>query len=205
MLVAVGRKPNSEDLGLENTKVELDDKGFVGVNEKMQTADPRIFAVGDVVGEPMLAHKAMAEGKIAAEVIAGEPAAFDFRAVPAVIYTNPQIAYCGLGEKEAEELGYSVGVGRFPWSASGRAITMGERTGLTKIVFDQETSRVLGMGVVGKGAEDLIAEGVLAVEMGVLAEDLALSIHPHPTLSETVAEAAEAFLGLSTHIKSRRS
>lgn len=205
VLAAVGRKPNSEDLGLENTKVELDDKGFVVVNEKMQTADPRIFAVGDVVGEPMLAHKAMAEGKIAAEVIAGEPAAFDVRAVPAVIYTNPQIAYCGLGEKEAEGLGYSVGVGRFPWSASGRAITMGERTGLTKIIFDRETNRVLGMGVVGKGAEDLIAEGVLAVEMGVLAEDLALSIHPHPTLSETVAEAAEAFLGLSTHIKSRRS
>jgi dihydrolipoamide dehydrogenase len=145
----------------------------------------------------------MHEGKIAAEVIAGGPAAYDARCIPAVIYTDPQIAWCGLTEVKAEEAGFDVQVGRFPWGASGRAVTMGA-DGLTKMVFEAETQRLLGVGIVGRGAEDLIAEGALAVEMGALAQDLALTIHPHPTLSETEAEAAEAFLGLSTHILSRR-
>lgn len=205
VLVAVGRKPNSEDIGLENTDVKVDQKGFVQVDEQRRTQDSRIFAIGDVVGDPMLAHKAMFEGKVAADVIAGEPAAFDVMAIPAVVYTDPQIAYCGWMEDEARENGYDVKVARFPWTASGRATTMDAREGITKLVFDVESKRLLGMGVTGKGAEDLIAEGVLAIEMGAVAEDLALTIHPHPTLSETVAEAAEAFLGLATHIFSKRS
>ncbi|MBS3751188.1 MAG: dihydrolipoyl dehydrogenase [Anaerolineales bacterium] len=205
VLVAVGRKPNSEDIGLENTDVKLDQKGFVQVDEQRRTQDPRIFAIGDVVGDPMLAHKAMFEGKVAADVIAGEPAAFDVMAIPAVVYTDPQIAYCGWMEDEARENGYDVKVARFPWTASGRATTMDAREGITKLVFDVESKRLLGMGVTGRGAEDLIAEGVFAIEMGAVAEDLALTIHPHPTLSETVAEAAEAFLGLATHIFSKRS
>jgi dihydrolipoamide dehydrogenase len=204
VLIAVGRKPNSENLGLENTAVDLDDRGFVVVDQEMRTAERRIFAVGDVVGDPMLAHKAMYEGKVAADVIAGEPAAFDVRAMPAVIYTDPQIAYAGLMEAEAREQGYEIEIGRFPWSASGRAVAMDDRTGFTKLILEKGSGRVLGMAVVGKGAEDLIAEGVLAVELGAVAEDLALSIHPHPTLSETVAEAAEDYLGLSTHIMSRK-
>jgi dihydrolipoamide dehydrogenase len=205
VLVAVGRCPNSEDIGLENTDVKVDEKGFVQVDQERRTDDPRIFAVGDVVGEPMLAHKAMFEGKVAADVIAGEPAAFDVRSIPAVVYTDPQIAYCGWMEEEARERGYDVKVGRFPWTASGRATTMDAREGVTKLVFDADTCRLLGMGVAGRGAEDLIAEGAFAIEMGAVAEDLALTIHPHPTLSETVAEAAEAYLGLATHIFSRRS
>jgi dihydrolipoamide dehydrogenase len=204
VLVAIGRRPNSQDLGLDNTSVELDEDGFVIVDDEQRTDDEHIFAVGDVVGSPMLAHKAMHEGKIAAEVIAGEPAAFDVRCMPAVIYTDPQIAWCGLTQEEAEEQGRDVAVGSFPWTASGRALTMGETTGLTKVVFDAETERVLGVGIVGRGAENMIAEGALAVEMGAVAEDLALTVHPHPTLSETQAEAAEAFLGLATHIPSRR-
>ncbi|MFO7945101.1 MAG: dihydrolipoyl dehydrogenase [Anaerolineales bacterium] len=205
VLVAVGRKPNSEDIGLENTNVKVDQKGFVQVDEQRRTHDSRIFAIGDVVGDPMLAHKAMFEGKVAADVIAGEPAAFDVMAIPAVVYTDPQIAYCGWMEDEAREKGYDVKVARFPWTASGRATTMDAREGITKLVFDVESKRLLGMGVTGKGAEDLIAEGVFAIEMGAVVEDLALTIHPHPTLSETVAEAAEAFLGLATHIFSKRS
>jgi len=205
VLVAVGRKPNSEDIGLENTNVKVDQKGFVQVDEQRRTQDSRIFAIGDVVGDPMLAHKAMFEGKVAADVIAGEPAAFDVMAIPAVVYTDPQIAYCGWMEDEARENGYDVKVARFPWTASGRATTMDAREGITKLVFDVDSKRLLGMGVTGRGAEDLIAEGVFAIEMGAVAEDLALTIHPHPTLSETVAEAAEAFLGLATHIFSKRS
>jgi len=204
VLIAVGRKPNSSNLGLEHTAVEVNDRGFVVVDQEMRTAEERIFAIGDVVGDPMLAHKAMFEGKVAAEVIAGEPAAFDVRAVPAVIYTDPQIAYAGLMEEEAREQGYEVEIGRFPWSASGRATTMDARSGFTKLILEKESGRVLGTAVVGKGAEDLIAEGVLAIELGAVAEDLALSIHPHPTLSETIAEAAEDYLGLSTHIKPRK-
>jgi dihydrolipoamide dehydrogenase len=204
VLIAVGRNPNSKDLGLENTSVEVDQDGFVVVDEQMRTADSKIFAIGDVAGDPMLAHKAMFEGKVAAEVIAGKPAAYDVRAVPAVIYTDPQIAYAGLNAEQAREQGYEVEVGRSPWSASGRAVTMDERSGFTRLVLEKGSGRVLGMAVVGKGAEDLIAEGVLAVELGAVAEDLALSMHAHPTLSETVAEAAEDYLGLSTHIKPRK-
>ncbi|MFP4395800.1 MAG: dihydrolipoyl dehydrogenase [Anaerolineales bacterium] len=200
VVISSGSRPNSEGLGLENTKIEVDDDGFIQVDAQQRTADPRIFAVGDVVGGKMLAHKAMYEGKIAAEVIAGEPAAFDARAIPAVVYTDPEVAWCGLSEAEAEEAGYEIEVGRFPWSASGRALTMGSRQGLTKIIFEAETERVLGVGIVGPRAEDLIAEAALAVEMGAVAEDLALTVHAHPTLGETVGGAAEAFLGIPIDI-----
>lgn len=204
VIVAIGRRPNSLDIGLENTAVQVDDDGFIIVDEQRRTGDEQIFAVGDVIGGPMLAHKAMRDAKTAADVIAGEPAAFDVRCMPAVVYADPQIAWCGLSEAEAVERGREVRVGTFPWAASGRAVTMGATSGLTKIVFDAETERILGVGIVGRGAEDLIAEAALAVEMGAVAEDLALTVHPHPTLSETEAEAAEAFLGLATHILSRR-
>ena len=164
----------------------------------------KIFAVGDVAGGVMLAHKAMHEGKVAAEVIAGLPSAFDFQAIPAVVYTDPQIAWCGLTEEDARKQDRAVRVSRFPWSASGRAVSMGLAKGMTKMIIDAETERVLGVGIVGRGAGEMIAEGVLAVEMGALAEDLALTIHPHPTLSESEEEAAEAFLGSSTHILPQR-
>ena len=200
MLVAIGRKPVSGDIGLEKTKVELDDKGFVIVGDRQQTADERIFAVGDVVGGMMLAHKAIREGKVAAEVIAGQPSAFDVRAIPAVVYTDPQIAWCGLTEEQAREENRTVKVQRFPWKFSGRATTMGAPEGLTKIIVEPETGRILGVGITGRDTEGLISEGVLAIEMGALAEDMALSIHPHPTLSETEGEAAEIFLGSATHI-----
>jgi dihydrolipoamide dehydrogenase len=203
VLVAIGRRPNSQDIGLENTDVEVDDQGFVIVDEQRRTADPHIFAIGDLVGGSLLAHKAMHEGKIAAEVVAGEPAEFDVRCIPAVVYTDPEIAWCGLTEDDAREQGRSVKVGRFPWAASGRALTEGTGDGLTKLVFDADTERILGIGIVGRDAEDMIAEGALAVEMGALAQDLALTIHPHPTLSETESEAADAFLGMATHIFSK--
>jgi dihydrolipoamide dehydrogenase len=204
VLVAIGRRPNSRDIGLENTAVEIGEDGFVIVDDRRRTTDEHIFAVGDVIGGSMLAHKAMRDGKTAAEVIAGEPAAFDVRCIPTVIYTDPQLAWCGLTEAEAAEQGRDVGVGRFPWSASGRALAAGEASGLTKMVFDAKTERVLGVEIVGRGAENMIAEGALAIEMGAVAEDLALTMHPHPTTAETEAEAAEAFLGLATHILSRR-
>jgi len=204
VLVAIGRRPNSEDIGLEHTKVELDERGFVKVDEQQRTADERILAVGDVVGGMMLAHKAMYEGKVAAEVIAGHPAAFDAQAIPAVVYTDPQIAWAGLMENEAREKGIEVQVSRFPWRASGRALTMSAPEGMTKMVIDPQTERILGVGIVGREAEDLIGEGVLAIEMGALAGDVSLSIHPHPTLTETAEEAAAAFLGDATHILSPR-
>ncbi|MDX1614432.1 MAG: dihydrolipoyl dehydrogenase [Candidatus Promineifilaceae bacterium] len=200
VIVAVGREPRSANLGLENTAVELDDDGFIVVDQEQRTAVPHLFAVGDVAGRPLLAHKSMYEGKVAAEVIAGQPAAADARCIPAVVYTDPQIAWCGLSEEAAQEQGREVEVGRFRWRASGRALTEGAAEGLTKIVFDPQTERVLGVGMVGGGAAELIAEGALAVEMGAVAQDLANTIHPHPTLSETTAEAAEAFLGLATHL-----
>ena len=204
VLVAIGRKPVSGDIGLEKTNVELDDKGFVIVDDRQQTADERIFAVGDVVGGMMLAHKATREGKVAAEVIAGQPSAFDVRAIPAVVYTDPQIAWCGLTEEQAREENRTVKVQRFPWKFSGRATTMGAPEGLTKIIVEPETGRILGVGITGRDTEGLISEGVLAIEMGALAEDMALSIHPHPTLSETEGEAAEIFLGSATHILNKK-
>lgn len=200
VLVAIGRRANTEGLGLENTRVRTDERGFVVVNEQQRTADDRIFAVGDVAGGTMLAHKAMREGRVAAEVIAGQPSAFDVRAIPAVVYTDPQVAWCGLTEVQAQREGRPVQVARFPWSASGRAATMDATDGLTKVVFDPDSGRVLGMGIAGRGAGELIGEGVLAVEMGALAQDLALTVHPHPTLAETEGEAAEAFLGSATHL-----
>ncbi len=203
VLVAIGRKPNSRDIGLVNTKVELDGKGFVMIDDRQRTADERIFAVGDVAGGMMLAHKASREGKVAAEVIAGQTSAFDVRAMPAIVYTDPQIAWCGLTEEEARRENRTVKVQRFPWKFSGRAATMGVPQGLTKIIVDPESGRILGVGITGRDTEGLISEGVLAIEMGALAEDMALSIHPHPTLSETEGEAAEIFLGSATHIMNK--
>jgi dihydrolipoamide dehydrogenase len=200
VLVSVGRKPNSKGLGLEKTKVELDDRGFVVVDAQRRTAEPSIFAIGDVVGEPMLAHKASHEGRVAVEVIAGEKVAFEPAAIPAVIFTDPEIAWCGLTETRAREEGRDVAVAKFPWAASGRATTLERNDGLTKLVIDPATERVLGVGIAGVGAGDMIAEGVLAIEMAALASDLKLSIHPHPTLSETVMEAAEVFFGQSSHV-----
>jgi dihydrolipoamide dehydrogenase len=200
VLVAIGRKPSSQDIGLGNTKVELDEKGFVIIDDRQRTADERIFAAGDVAGGMMLAHKATREGKVAAEVIAGQTSAFDVRAMPAIVYTDPQIAWCGLTEEQARRENRIVKVQRFPWKFSGRAATMGAPEGLTKIIVDPENGRILGVGITGRDTEGLISEGVLAIEMGALAEDMALSIHPHPTLSETEGEAAEIFLGTATHI-----
>jgi len=203
VLVAIGRRPNSKHLGLENTKVQTDERGFIVVDEQRRTTEKRIFAIGDVVGGAMLAHKAMYEGKVAAEVIAGQPAGFDVTAIPAVVFTDPQIAWCGLTEEEARQQNRPVNVSRFPWSASGRAVSMGLSKGMTKMIIDADSGRVLGVGIVGREAGEMISEGVLAVEMGALAQDVALSMHPHPTLSEAEEEAAEAFLGSSTHILSR--
>jgi dihydrolipoamide dehydrogenase len=201
VLVAIGRKPNTGGLGLENTGVKLDAGGFVRVDEQQRTADERIFAVGDAAGGFMLAHKASREGKVAAEVIAGEPTAFDARAIPAIVYTDPQIAWCGVTEEQAQKDKIPVAVQRFPWKFSGRAATMGAPEGLTKIIFDPASQRIIGVGIVGRDTEGLVSEGVLAIEMGALAEDMALSIHPHPTLSETEGEAAELFLGGATFRK----
>ncbi|MFO8175168.1 MAG: dihydrolipoyl dehydrogenase [Gemmatimonadota bacterium] len=199
VLVAIGRTPASDDLGLEDAGVELRDDGSVVVDAERRTTSDSILAVGDVGGGPFLAHKALREGRVAAEVLAGEPAAFDARAIPAVIFTDPEVAWCGLTEKDAEAEDRRVEVVRFPWQASGRAVTMGEGEGLTKLLLEPETERILGMGIVGPGAESLIAEGALAMEMGAVARDLAHTIHPHPTLTETVQEAAEEALDRATH------
>jgi dihydrolipoamide dehydrogenase len=200
VLIAVGRTPNSSGLGLENTRVEIDSRGFIKVNEQRRTSEPTIYAIGDITGEPMLAHKATHEGRVAAEAIAGHQAAFEPRAIPAVVFTDPEIAWCGLTETQAKQEGRRVEIARFPWEASGRATTLGRHDGVTKLIIDPESERILGVGIVGSGAGELIAEGVLAVEMAAVASDIKLSIHPHPTLSETIMEAAEVFFGQSTHI-----
>jgi len=200
VLVSVGRKPNSEVPGLDRTRVKVNGRGFIEVDAQRRTAEPTIFAIGDVAGDPMLAHKATAEGRLAVEVIAGKKRAFEPQAIPAVVFTDPELAWCGITETEAKAQGLDVEVSRFPWAASGRAMTLDRTDGLTKLVVERESGRVLGMGLVGAGAGELIAEGVLAVEMGALVSDLGLSIHPHPTLSETIMEAADAFFGHATHI-----
>lgn len=200
VLVAVGRKPNSAIPGLEHTQVEINERGFIQVDLQRRTTDPAIFAIGDVAGEPMLAHKANHEGRVAAEVIAGHRVLFEPQAIPAVVFTDPEIAWCGLTETEAKREGRPIQVARFPWAASGRAATLHRTDGVTKLIIDPETERVLGAGIAGSGAGELIAELVLAVEMAAVASDIKLSIHPHPTLSETVMEAAEVFFGQSTHL-----
>lgn len=200
VLVSIGRTPNSENIGLENTKVETDKRGFVLIDEQRRTAEPSIFAIGDIAGEPMLAHKASHEGHVAVEVIAGHKVAFEPRAIPAVVFTDPEIAWAGITESEAKEQRRKVEVLRFPWAASGRAITMDRTDGLTKLIVDPETERILGVGLAGAGAGELISEGVLAIEMGANVTDLKLTIHPHPTLSETVMESAEMFFGQATHV-----
>jgi dihydrolipoamide dehydrogenase len=200
VLVSVGRKPNSEIPGLEKTQVKVGQRGFIQVNKQLQTDDPAIFAIGDVVGEPMLAHKASHEGRTAVEAIAGHKVAFEPNAIPAVVFTDPEIAWCGLTETQAQKENREIKVAKFPWGASGRAMTLDRIEGTTKLLLDPQTERVLGVGIVGAGAGELIAEGVLAIEMGALAQDIALTIHPHPTLSETLMESAEVFFGTSTHV-----
>jgi len=194
VLVAVGRRPETAGMGLETTRARLTERGFVEVDERGRTADPHVWAVGDATGEPMLAHRAMRQGKVAAEVIAGRPAAFDNVVVPAVVFTDPEVAWCGLTESEAARDGRAVKIAKREWAASGRALTLGRSDGLTKIIADADTGRVLGVGIVGPGAGELIAEGALAVETAMTVEDLAVTIHTHPTLSETLMEAAESLL-----------
>jgi dihydrolipoyl dehydrogenase len=200
ILVAVGRQPNGKKIGAENASVNVDERGFISVDDQQRTNIANIFAIGDIVGQPMLAHKATHEGKIAAEVIAGYKVGFDNRLIPSVAYTDPEIAWVGLSETEAKEKGIEYGKGVFPWAASGRSLSLGREEGTTKLLFDKETKKVLGAAIVGPNAGDLIAECTLAIEMGCDAEDIGLTIHPHPTLSETVAMAAEVFEGTITDL-----
>ena len=200
VLVSVGRKPNTGLLNIEATDVKVNDRGFIQADVYQRTSVKNIFAIGDIVGDPMLAHKATHEGKVAAEVASGLPAAFDVRAIPSVVYTNPEVAWAGLTEINAKENEIPYEKGEFPWSASGKAIAIGTNQGKTKILFDPETKQVLGVGIVGPGAGDMISEGMLAIEMGADAEDVGLTVHPHPTLSETVGLAAEAFTGTITDL-----
>jgi dihydrolipoamide dehydrogenase len=201
VLVSIGRRPNSNVPGLDTLKVQIDKRGFIAVDEARQTGEPGIYAIGDVAGEPMLAHKAAHEGRAAVDAIAGDRnVAFEPAAIPAVVFTDPEIAWAGLTETEAEKRGMKVAVAKFPWGASGRAISIGRTDGLTKLIIDPQTERILGVGICGSGAGEMIAEGVHAIEMGATAKDLALTIHPHPTLSETVMEAAEVFFGHATHV-----
>ncbi len=205
VLVSVGRVPNGQDMGLENTKVERDEKGFIKVDDRMATTDPNIFAIGDIAGGILLAHKASKEARIAVDNLAGEGQAVnrDY-VIPAVVFTDPEVAWVGLTEQEAKQKGIAVEVAKFPWGASGRALTFDRTDGMTKLILEPETHRVLGVGIVGHGAGELIGEGAVAVEMGATAADLAAIVHPHPTLSETVMEAAEAFFGHSTHVHTRK-
>jgi dihydrolipoamide dehydrogenase len=205
VLVSVGRRPNSAIAGLDKTKVKVNERGFIETDGQRRTAEPSIFAIGDVVGEPMLAHKASHEARVAVEAIHGRPSVFEPRAIPAVVFTDPELAWTGLTETEAKKQNRAVEIAKFPWAASGRATTLDRPDGLTKLIIDPETERILGVGVAGTGAGELISEGTLAVEMGALASDLKLTIHPHPTLSETVMEAADVFFGESVHVyKPRR-
>jgi dihydrolipoamide dehydrogenase len=204
VLVSIGRSPNYADLGLENTRVTRDDRGFIQCNAQQQTDDPNIYAIGDITGGALLAHRASRQAKIAVEAMLGEASAFEHIVIPAVVYTDPEIAWCGLTESEAKEKGIEIEVAKFPWGASGRALTLDRPDGLTKLIIEPDSERILGVGIVGSGAGELIAEGVLAVEMGATARDLADSVHPHPTLSETLMEAAESFYGTATHTLSRR-
>ena len=204
VLVSVGRRPNTKGLGLESTQIRVNDRGFIETDGQRRSTEPSIFAIGDVAGEPMLAHKATHEARVAIEAIAGEPAAFDPLAIPAVVFTDPEIAWCGLTEAEALAKNMDVTTARFPWAASSRAATMDRKDGLTKLVLEAGTERVVGVGIVGPGAGELIGEGVLAVEMGARATDLAHSIHAHPTLSETLMESAEVFFGRSAHYIGRQ-
>jgi len=200
ILVSVGRKPNTEIEGLEKTKVTKDKRGFIEVDEQRRTKEAAIFAIGDIAGEPMLAHKAMHEGRVAAEVIAGKRVAFEPQAIPAVVFTDPEIAWAGLTETQAQAEGREVKVVRYPWAASGRAVSMDRTDGVTKLIIDPKTDRILGMGITGTRAGEMIAEGVHAIEMAATAADLGLTIHPHPTLSETLMEAADSYYGTATDI-----
>lgn len=199
VLVSVGRVPRCRDLGLENTKVQQDERGFIKVNDKQETDDPAILAIGDIVGGVLLAHKASKEARVAVETITGEQSSSAGVVIPAVVFTDPELAWCGLTEAEARAKGLQIEAAKFPWGASGRALTFDRPDGLTKLVVDTATERVIGIGMVGHGAGELIAEGVLAIEMGATVRDLAETVHPHPTLSETIMEAAEVFYGVSTH------
>jgi len=205
VLVSVGRTPNSRDLGIENTKAKLDERGFIQVDERMQTADPKLSAIGDIAGGILLAHKASKEARIAVEAICGEgkPVNRDY-VIPAVVFTDPEIAWVGLTENEARQNNRTVEVAKFPWGASGRALTYDRVDGLTKLILEPETHRILGVGLVGHGAGELIGEAAVAIEMGATAEDLAAIVHPHPTLSETIMEAAEVFFGHATHVFARK-
>jgi len=203
VLVAIGRSPNTKNIGLANTGVKLDDKGFIKINDQQQTDEPGIYAIGDVVGGALLAHKASKEARIAVEVMTGESSTSDDIIIPAVVFTDPEIAWCGLTEMEAKERGIQYQVARFRWTASGRAVSFDRSDGLTKLLIEPESERVIGVGIVGSGAGELISEAVVAMEMGATARDLAESVHPHPTLSETIAEAAEVYFGTSTHLFSK--
>jgi len=198
VLISIGRKPVTTGFGLEKTKVKVSDRGFVVVDKQLKTDDPNIYAIGDIVGNPMLAHKAAAEGKVAVEAILGHKVAFEPNAIPAVVFTDPELAWAGITETEAKEKGIKVEIAKFPWGASGRATTLDRNDGMTKLIVEPETERILGVGIVGVGAGDMIAEGTLAIEMGANVKDLELTIHPHPTLSETMMFAAELFYGHAT-------
>jgi dihydrolipoamide dehydrogenase len=200
VLVAVGRRPNSAIAGLDATKVKVNQRGFIEVDGQRRTAEPTIFAIGDVAGDPMLAHKASHEARVAVEAIHGKSSIFEPRAIPAVVFTDPELAWTGLTETDARKQNIPIEIAKYPWAASGRATTLDRPDGLTKLIIDPDTERVLGVGVVGVGAGELISEGTLAIEMGALASDLKLTIHPHPTLSETVMEAADVFFGESAHV-----
>ncbi len=200
VLVAVGRRPNSAIGGLDKTKVKVNQRGFIEVDGQRRTAEPSIFAIGDVAGDPMLAHKASHEARVAVEAIHGKPSVFEPRAIPAVVFTDPELAWTGLTETDAKKQNIPIEIAKYPWAASGRATTLDRPDGLTKLIIDPETERILGVGIVGVGAGELISEGTLAIEMGALASDVKLTIHPHPTLSETVMEAADVFFGESAHV-----